>query len=103
MKIKQTNICEHCNMNSIDTIEFFFYDCGKIKVLWKAIEREINLTITEHLAIFGVPRTLFNDEETFKFANLLILIAKRCISLHKYSQKINIITLFKSEKLWRNM
>ena len=55
MKIKQTNICEHCNMNSIDTIEIFFYDCGKIKVLWKAIESEINLTITEHLAIFGVP------------------------------------------------
>ena len=34
------------------------YDCGKIKVLWKAIESEINLTITEHVAIFVVPRTL---------------------------------------------
>ena len=46
----QTDICEFCEQNDLDTLEHFFYHCSKINQLWENIGNEIHVKINEKYA-----------------------------------------------------
>ena len=103
MNIKQTDICEFCEQNDLDTLEHFFYHCSKINQLWENVGNEIHVKINEKYALFGIPLSNFATEKEYKNANKLLLIAKKCISMYKYGTYCNITALFEGEKAWRKM
>ena len=103
MNIKQTDICEYCEQNYLDTLEHFFYQCSKINQLWENIGNEIHVKINEKYALFGIPLSNFATEKEYKYANKLLLIAKKCVSMYKYGTYCNLTALFEGEKVWIKM
>ena len=103
MNIKQTDLCELCSQNALDTLEHFFYDCLEVDKLWKYIAKELHVKITVDNALFGMSKLNFDTEEEYRKINKLLLIAKKCISMYKYGTHNNLIALFEAEKSWRQM
>ena len=103
MKIKHTNQCEHCDNSDVDTLEHFFFYCNKISCIWKYLEDELNIRLQKEQVMYGIPRKSFSSESEFKNVNLLILIAKKCISKYKYDTSRPLLLVFRHERLWREM
>ena len=93
MKKVDDELCTKCNV--VETIEHFFYDCKLVKLLWKEVQNDLKhkRIITEKECILGT--------ECCKHDNLLILIAKLCISKFKYGEYTNLAILYEREKILR--
>ena len=105
---KAANInCNWCP-NAIDTIEHFFYECNKIACIWKTVEGIIyNKTgnlyhITLKDVLFGIEHANFGSS-ALKLTNHIILIAKMCVGIFKYSTPVNIDVILNREMLLRGL
>ena len=87
MKIKANANCEHCNV--LDTVEHFFFDCLQVKSLWSEVESIIAATIEKplklnaKLVIFRFSSSALYSTKDLNFINLIMLVAKMCISKMK--------------------
>ena len=92
MKITENDKCSYCK-DITDYIEHFFCDCPVVHGLWEFVEHTINLktnailklSVTDKL--FGVTAPQL-PKETHHYINLLILIAKMCISIYKKTKSV---------------
>ena len=95
----ETENCVHCGVK--DYIEHFFYQCTRVKQLWKEVQSVINakigqrINIDEQIVILGIIEGL--DQKKQKIANILILIAKMCISKFKYGKSPNLLATWEAE------
>ena len=103
MKIKQTDICSFCT--EVDTIEHFFYECIKVKQLWKDIEHILStklnkaIKLTENAIMIGLTyenRAHITRKEV-EYINYILLIAKMSIGRFKYGKACNLAHTFESE------
>ena len=93
--------CKFC-VNTTDTLEHFFYECDKIRQIWKLAEKEIhkrtgirhNIILEE--AIVGKRSGTYNKSIT-NMVNHILLIAKMCIGIFRYGTPINIQIMFERE------
>ena len=90
MNIVDSEYCTRCNV--IEDTEHFFYNCKEVKELWKIVENDIKRELTEQECILGI---------NCKQVNILILIAKLCISKYKYGDYANLSILYEREKKLR--
>ena len=113
MKIEDSDlhVCDTCNV--IETIEHFFFHCTKIKCIWSQLNKDINLLLgiqfqlTEEHAILGIDKSTTDklniSSESYKKANLMILITKNCISKYRYGTYENLNILYEWELLLRKV
>ena len=107
MGLRDSNKCECCQV--VDFIEHFFFECNKVKPVWKSCcdyifrltGENINLSITSIL--FGYNPHCIKSPH-IKTINHLILLAKMTISKFKYGSAFDIVSMFEYElrlrKLW---
>lgn len=102
-----SNKCQFCNV--IDYPEHFFYECRKIKKIWKIVENKIYLKF-DMVAKIGVTDVLLGIgkrqglcTEIKMYCNLLIIIAKMCIGIVRYGTPLEIEILFNKELLIRHI
>lgn len=76
IRIKQNDSCSYCTPDTPDTLQHFFFTCGKTRTLWNSIcqwlAREANffLTISEREFILGTPKTTPNAKQINFIATL---------------------------------
>ena len=109
MKLEDSDICESCN--TIETIEHFFFHCKKINFIWEQINKDIiilieqNFKIKEEQVILGISditaSKLKLSQKHYLHANLMILVAKNCISKYRYGSHPNLKLLYEFEMQWR--
>ena len=105
MKIKANANCEHCNV--LDVVEHFFFDCLQVKSLWSEVESIIAATIEKplklnaKLVILGISSSALYSTKDLNFINLIVLVAKMCISKMKYGKNYSILPLFEYERRLR--
>ena len=106
MKIKESELCSHCNVK--ETAIHFFFECRVTKPIWSEIEKliKVNTGVTIKInfvnAMFGVKK----DEtlsKNYKYINWLIMLGKVCISKLKYGPKRNSLEILESELQLRNI
>ena len=105
MKIKESNLCEICQVK--DYIEHFFFDCKILDGFWSFVSNKIFIDIetrynfTRNNIIFGVTKQDFKSisKTSLKYINFIILFGKMCISKFKYGKIKNIYIIFDYE--WR--
>ena len=99
-KMKKVNdeLCIECNM--VEDIEHFFFNCKGVEKLWKQVYLDLidKSVLTVQDCILG--RT---DGTYCNHDNLLILIAKMCISKYRYGDYSNLLLLYDIEKNLRLM
>ena len=104
MGLSDTDLCLDCL--KIDYVEHFFFECKKIRPLWKHIEKvyfgkfgaSVHLTATDVLC--GI--TSLTNTDSLPYLNHLILIGKVCISKFRYGTPIDITCMFERE-VWLRM
>ncbi len=96
MKKVDDDLCIHCNV--IEDLEHFFFHCDKVRKLWEIVRQDMENkeVITEQDCMLGRTGIL-----NCKYDNLLILIAKMCISKFKYGEHSNMLILYEKEKKFR--
>ena len=103
MKIKNTDMCEFCNTH--DFIEHFFFHCKRLENFGKEIEQYImvmtgtKIKINERNALFGILATEHHilRDRTINDINMILLVAKMCISKVKYGKARSLATVFEVE------
>ncbi len=99
-KMKKVNdeLCIYCN--ETEDIIHFFYKCKIVQKLWKVVQQEVTFKdlINEQTCILG-----HIDGTSRKQDNLIILVAKLCISKYKYGEYNNLLILYEKEKMIRNI
>ena len=104
------NKCNFCTEER-DFIEHFFYDCPKIKSVWKRVQDKFfvrfnkQIQISQMVALLGLTDRNSSKKEARIYLNHLILIAKMCVGIYRYNSPIHIDCLFEREcnlrKLWK--
>ena len=93
-KIKDSPFCTSCSQ--LDTVEYFFYYCEKVQVVWSSLKElninilKLNCQLTVLEILFGIPSTSL----LHKVLNLLILVGKQCIYLTKKNEKNITLKIF---------
>ena len=107
MKIKRSDLCEHCGIQ--DTLQHFFFYCKKSHKLWEEIQSIISLNIYKN-AILNVESIIFGvfpsgrvTQTIANKINLLILLGKLSISKSKYGSRVNPIIIFQNELSLRQL
>ena len=103
MKIKESVLCETCNVT--DYIEHFFVECKALKNFWAfvcnkiLIHIEILIKLSNQNILFGVTQTDLNktNKNQLRFVNYMILLGKMCISKFKYGKIKNLCFIFEHE------
>ena len=98
------NLCTFCK--EIDTYEHFFYNCKKINCIWKEVLSHIkvkfgfsgNFEVKDVLIMY-----VNNNRNIENYVNIIINIAKLCISKFKYGHYPNILSLFEFELRLREL
>ena len=111
MKIKDSDICNTCKV--VETIEHFFFHCKNTNCLWEEVNKDIatlfghQFNITEEQVILGINKntdiTLNLSHKIYERANLILLVAKQCISKFKYGSHPNLKILYEYEMKWRKL
>ena len=107
MKIKPTELCLECGVP--ETIEHFFFECFKLKNIWKEVKKLINsyigfnIDLTWDRAILGILKLENASLKQIKKINLLILLAKMSISKSKYGTGADPCIIFENELLLRGL
>lgn len=93
-------LCPDCG--EIEYMEHFFFSCEKLRFFWKEVNKIIlaklnkQIQLTEKEAILGI-----KGGSSFKKVNEILLIAKMCISMHKYGEKLNLKILLEKQLMLR--
>ena len=89
MGIKNQDTCSFCNEQ--DTLPHFFYGCSSLFTFWQHIENLISIILHERIeidtkiALFGITKyDIEASTASLKEVNLLIILAKLCISKNRY-------------------
>ena len=96
------NKCHFCT-DEIDFIEHFFYDCPKIRSVWKRVQDKFfvrfnkQIQISQMVALLGLTDRNSLKKEARIYLNHLMLIAKMCVGIHRYNSPIHIDCLFERE------
>ena len=109
MKIKTSNLCEHCLVP--DYIDHFFCDCALVCDFWKHVlnyirsKINIDISLSKKDLLLGL---LYADHDNIerrliKYINHIILIAKLCISKFRYGKINNIYLIFDTEIFLRKI
>ena len=92
MGIKHSNICSYCAEQ--DTLTHFFFNCQSLRSYWKHIEflltqiLKVKMPVTTTIAMFGIKaEEVRANNKSLNEANFLIILAKVCISKHKYAKQ----------------
>ena len=81
--------------NKTDYTEMFFFSCKKISSIWEYVEEkvyrkfEIKLKLTVNDVLFGY-KGHSQHFTMIRFVNHLILVAKMCVGIFKYSIPLEI-------------
>ena len=88
----------------LDTLEHFFFHCKTTKDIWAEVEMQIHTLINKRVKLAEqdvmlglLDRDLLSNEDEYRQVNLLIIIAKLCISKFKYGKHPNITLLFAND------
>ena len=103
MKIKTSDKCEYCKTH--DFIEHFFFHCKRLDGFWKCVEQYIflkterKIIIDEKVALFGVLGCDLHESKgtTANNINMVLLVAKMCISKVKYGIARSPMVVFETE------
>ena len=107
MKIKPTEFCLYCGVPV--TIEHFFFECFKLKTIWKEVRQFINsyigfnVDITWDRAILGILNLENTSFKQIKKINFIILLAKMSISKSKYGTGTDPSIIFENELRLRGL
>ena len=101
MKIRRSELCEHCGLT--DTLEHFFFQCSLLEKLWRNVHTIINvflgrrIVLTWDMALLGI--VTLNNVSTNKIQriNMIILLAKLSISKSKYGSGIDPALILETE------
>jgi hypothetical protein len=101
-------MCKYCIAEK-DYIEHFFFNCTKIKHLWKHVadvfwmkwNKRIDLKANDVLVGIADKNMFCLSYSEWKCINHLLLIGKMCISKFKYGTPIDITFMFDRELLIR--
>ena len=106
MGIKPSDSCEFCAEK--DVLEHLFIHCERISGFWKNVFQIIfqltnfKFPITDEHILFGIGYNIKDaNKYIIKKANHIILIAKLCISKHRYGNINNINVIFETELGYR--
>ena len=108
MKVKENNRCSYCP-DIVDYIEHFFCECPVVQNLWLFTEKSIyvktdlilKLSTTDRL--FGVSNS-GQVKGNYRTVNILILIAKMCISIFKKTESaLSLQSIMERELRLRNL
>ena len=109
MGLKDTQICMHCSDGSLDTLEHFFYACGKIRDLWREVRNSIlcfmdlRVNLTEKVVLIGAQHIDNISQAQASQINKVIAVAKLTISKFKFSPFKSILQIFEDEANLRNI
>jgi hypothetical protein len=108
MGLANSDLCPYC-FNQLDFVEHFFFECSRIKPLWKHVENHI-LAQTSRRVLLDVKSILLG---TVDFENVnrshsyyishLILVGKMCVSKYRYGTPIDITIMFEREIALRSL
>ena len=107
MKIRNSDLCEHCRVR--DTLEHFFFHCALLDKLWSDVDNMITAVAGQRIdlswdkALFGVlaPRDI--NRNNVRKINLIILLAKLAVSKSKYGSGLEPSLIFENELRLRNI
>lgn len=94
IKKEENNICETCD--KIDYTEHFFFECKQITKIWEEVEKlllqiyDLDLKINKKYVMFGYEDVNLAKE---KQVNVLLSVAKLCISKFRYGNYPNMLSL----------
>ena len=106
MKLRDNHFCQYCP-NEIDYIEHFFYHCRVCLPLWDHVFCVLSamcgkrMTFSARDVLLGVCKSDVYSTEEWGVINLCLIIAKMCISKHKYGTPSHLKSLFDKEFLFR--
>ena len=109
MGLKDTQFCMHCSDDTLDTIEHFFYACGKIRDFWREVSNSIlcymdlKVNLTEKVVLIGAQQIDNISQAQASQINKVIAVAKLTISKFKFSPVKSIIQIFEEEAHLRNI
>ena len=92
-----------------ETIEHFFFECFKLKNIWKEVKLFINsyigfnIDLTWDRVILGILKLENASFKQIKKINLIILLAKMSISKSKYGTGADQCIIFENELLLRGL
>ena len=101
MKVRDSENCQYCF--ETDYIEHFFFDCLKVKPIWKELERVIcskmgkKISLGMKEVIFGIDSIQELSKRDIKWINNTILVAKMVISKWKYGKQLYSIKMLEEE------
>ena len=106
MGIKPSNKCEDCN--AVESLDHMFFSCLSMEPFWYQISQQLR-TITgldEQLSMGQALFGLSKDDNEISFArineaNHLLLLAKLCITKHRFSKPSNLLYILEYEILLR--
>ncbi len=103
IKVKESNICTHCQNGNIDTLLHYFYECQTVRLFWEIIgEKYFNHQLTEHNVISGIGKMNETNIDEYVKLNKILLVAKQSIHIYKYG--INNQTYMPvNTKLWKKI
>eukprot|EP00916_Digyalum_oweni_P006123 GHVL01010556.1.p1 GENE.GHVL01010556.1~~GHVL01010556.1.p1 ORF type:complete len:229 (-),score=2.89 GHVL01010556.1:211-897(-) len=102
MGLSDSEYCPYCT-HERDYIEHFFYDCSKVKPLWKHVENTIldktgvRVKLNAKSVLLGVVCVENAGNVCLDIINHLVLIAKMCISKFRYGTPVNLTLMFENE------
>ena len=101
MKLSPSQNCQTCG--EIDFVEHFFYNCVKVKPLWKEICKDINVTlgvlvtIKESDVLLGLEKSNRFSAAVHRAINYRIAIGRMVISKFRYGKARNIFEIYETE------
>ena len=109
MEISDTELCQWCNDNEVDTLEHFFCSCPSVKQLWIEIAKDFlifsgkQVKLDEKIILLGanlIPN--IGKTELFKI-NQVIAVGKHVVSKFKYGPQRQLLEIYRTETKIRNI
>ena len=96
--IKNSNLCDICNMN-IETLSHLFWECPRVQEFWNNISKllqsvEININLNFETISLGISENTQNQRH--KIGNFIIIFSKRFLFRTKYLKEIPNYAMFKN-------
>ena len=107
MKLSNSQNCKYCD--TIDYIEHFFFHCEKVRPLWQRIQTEIQLKLeisvelSETSVLLGVISIPGLSKKGIELINQVLAIGKMVVSKFKFGIKRNIIEIYETDCVLRNV
>ena len=86
-----------CHSGDIDCIAHFFFECTKVNQL----RTKITVNITENMTLIGLHQKIYQPQNLKLLTNeLLIVIAKMCVSKFRYGEICQTDLIFEKKELF---